>query len=625
MDLPRISTPFRTLVLASTLLASTALASPAWAQGAPSSTFTETLDVEVVNVEVYVTNRKGEPITGLSAGDFQILEDGKPVQVTNFYAVEGGQVAFEGLAPPSLETTDGGRTELAPLPEDQRLHAVLFIDSLNISPRQRNKVILDLVPFVEEQMQPGDRVMIVSNGPRLEVVQGFTEDRQLLVSKLQELAESSSQGAAVATTERDTILRDIARASLPVGGGAQSQNQDLSIVLSEAQSIFSTIELYAQRHQDQTFRTLETLRQFVDSLAGIPGRKSIVYISEGLSLRPGETLFQAWQGKFAILQDAAREARDNGLQLASGRVIDSLSSVGLTASQFNVTYAFRALGNRASANRVTFYGIRASDSFASISADVAGGDFGALDSPSGGQTYSAALESVDAANRGGGMWELADATGGFAITNASTFRVALDKLRKDFDAFYSLGYTSERPRDEKKHRLEVRVSNRSHQVRYRRTFRDKSHDQRMNDRTLAALVYEAADNPLSIAVDIATARVDDAGNQRVPILVKVPVERLTLIPLEHHYEGRISIHVGARDSEGRTSQIQSMQVPIQIPKDQLSELVRSGRVFGHHFMLEMIPDQHMVVIGVRDEIADVAATTLIEQPYQTAEAGQQGP
>ena len=135
MDAPLIPTPFRTLVLAGTLLASTTLAPPAGAQGSPSSTFTETLDVEVVNVEVYVTNRKGEPITGLTAGDFQILEDGKPVQVTNFYAVEGGQIAFEGLAPPTIESTTEPRAELAPLPEDQRLHAILFIDSLNISPR----------------------------------------------------------------------------------------------------------------------------------------------------------------------------------------------------------------------------------------------------------------------------------------------------------------------------------------------------------------------------------------------------------------------------------------------------------------------------------------------------------
>lgn len=582
----------------------------------PTSTFTEVLDVEVINVEVYVTNRKGEPITGLSANDFRLYEDGEAVEITNFYAVENGQVAHEGLSLPPLTPPTEGEQQLAPLPDDQKLHAVLFIDGVNISPRLRNKVILDLIPFVENEMQAGDRAMIVSHGAALEVVQGFTDDRTLLKTKLEELAARSSLGAALATVERNNILRDIASAQLPVAGQSQSFADDGSIALSEAQSIYSAIELYAQRHQDQTFKTLEVMRQFVDSLAGIPGRKAIVYISEGLSLRPGEALFQAWQAKFSILEELLSQALEQGNLIGSNRLLDSLGSVGLASSQFNLSYAFRELGNRASANRVTFYGLRAADRFSTVSADVGSVDLGALDSPSGGQTYTAALESVDAANRGGGMWELADATGGFAITNASSFGVALDKLRRDFDSFYSVGYVSSRSPDEKKHRLEVRTGDRSHQLRYRRTFRDKSRHQRMTDRTLAALVYEAADNPLGIAVELAAARLDEAGNQRLPILVKVPVENLTLIPLESHYEGRISIHVGARDSAGRTSPIQSMQVPIEIPKHALPQLVRGGRMFGHHVMLEMIPDQHVIAVGVRDEIADISSTALVGQPQR---------
>lgn len=602
---------FTVLALTAFLLVPTNLG----AEEGPASAFSETLDVEVVNVEVYVTDRRGEPITGLAAEAFELYEDGQRVEVSNFYAVEGGRLAHQGLeAPPVLESDSPSRT-LAPLPTDQRLHVVLFIDSQNIGPRQRNRVIRDLVPFVENEMQPGDRAMIVSHAAALQVVQGFTDDRDLLKAKLEELAAQSSLGAAAAQLERRMILDQITQAQLPVG--REGLNEELSIALSEAQSILSSIELYAQRHQDQTFKTLEVLRQFVDSLAGIPGRKSVVYISEGLSLRPGESLFHAWHGKFSILRDAVGSGGGGGL--ASPRLVDQLNSVGLASSQFNLSFAFRELGHHASANRVTFYGLRPSDRFSTLSADVSGGDLGAMDSANRGQTQTAALESMDAANRGGGMWELADATGGFAITNASTFAVALDKLRRDFDAFYSIGYVSNRPRDEKKHRIEIRTSNRSHVLRYRRSFRDKSRNQRMNDRTLAALAYDAADNPLGVTVQMAAAQLDAEGHQRLPILVEVPVERLTLLPQEGHYEGRVSIHVGARDRFGRTSPIRSMEIPIRIPENVLAELVRSGRRFGHHFLLEMIPDQHRLAIGVRDEIADVESTTLVDQPVQNTD------
>lgn len=604
------------------LIASLQLSAPLAASGGPASTFSETLDVEVVNLEVYVTNRRGEPVTRLSADDFQVYEDGKPVEVTNFYAVEDGSVAHEGLSLRRSDALDEEERGLSPLPDDQKLHAVLFIDGLDISPRLRNKVIADLLPFVEHGMRAGDRTMIVSHGASLEIIQGFTDDRGLLKSKLEELASRSSLGAALTTIERDGILREIADANLPIaatGSGRLEGNrqEDISQALSEAQSLYSAVELYAQRHQDQTFETLEVLRQFVDSLAGIPGRKAVVYISEGLSLRPGEALFHAWHAKFSILHQGLAEALEQGSLTGSNRLLDNLGSVGLASSQFNLAYAFRELGNRASANRVTFYGLRAADHFGTVSADVGGFDLGAMDSKSGGQTYSVALEGLDAANRGGGLWELADATGGFAITNASNLGVALDKLRIDFDAFYSIGYVSGRPADEKKHRLEVRTSSRSHQLRYRRIFRDKSRGQKMNDRTLAALTYDAASNPLGVEVQLAAATVDPEGHQHVPILVEVPVENLTLLPLEGHYEGRLSIHVGARDSSGRTSPIRSLEVPIRIPKEALGELVRSGKRFGHHFLLEMIPDQHRMAIGVRDEIADVESTALIDQPVRT--------
>jgi hypothetical protein len=59
---------------------------------APAETmFFESLDVNVVNVEVYVTDRRGEPVSGLGRDDFELYEDGHRVPITNFYAVAGGR------------------------------------------------------------------------------------------------------------------------------------------------------------------------------------------------------------------------------------------------------------------------------------------------------------------------------------------------------------------------------------------------------------------------------------------------------------------------------------------------------------------------------------------------------
>jgi len=54
------------------------------AQPAPE-TFGETIDVRVVNVDVWVTDRDGNPVTGLTADDFEVREDGRPVELSNFF------------------------------------------------------------------------------------------------------------------------------------------------------------------------------------------------------------------------------------------------------------------------------------------------------------------------------------------------------------------------------------------------------------------------------------------------------------------------------------------------------------------------------------------------------------
>ena len=77
---------------ASLWMALALLAGPALAQDS-EQTFFESIDVNVVNVEVYVTDRDGKRIHGLTRDDFQVFEDGKPVEISNFYAVSEGQVS----------------------------------------------------------------------------------------------------------------------------------------------------------------------------------------------------------------------------------------------------------------------------------------------------------------------------------------------------------------------------------------------------------------------------------------------------------------------------------------------------------------------------------------------------
>ncbi len=62
------------------------LAAAPWARAQDTErlSFSEVVDVQLVNVEVWVSDRQGRPVVGLGPEDFEVREDGKPVTVDFF-------------------------------------------------------------------------------------------------------------------------------------------------------------------------------------------------------------------------------------------------------------------------------------------------------------------------------------------------------------------------------------------------------------------------------------------------------------------------------------------------------------------------------------------------------------
>ena len=60
-----------------------------------STNFIDTVDVNVINVDVFVTDKDGHRVTGLTQDDFELLVDKRPVAISNFYAVDEATKANE--------------------------------------------------------------------------------------------------------------------------------------------------------------------------------------------------------------------------------------------------------------------------------------------------------------------------------------------------------------------------------------------------------------------------------------------------------------------------------------------------------------------------------------------------
>jgi len=163
----------------------------------------ERVAVDIVNVEVYVSDAEGNPVLGLTADDFEVTEDERPVEIVNFFSVADGrpQGAGSGDEPGETLPPEASRRSLprmatgeGAMPESQRLHLVVYVDNFNIHPLNRNRAFWRLRTFLSDTLEPGDRAMVASYDRSLQIRQPFTESAETLNRVLLELEEVSAMG-----------------------------------------------------------------------------------------------------------------------------------------------------------------------------------------------------------------------------------------------------------------------------------------------------------------------------------------------------------------------------------------------------------------------------------------------
>src|SRR4029079_5553944 len=108
------------------------------------------------------------------------------------------------------------------------------------------------------------------------------------------------------------------------------------------------------------------------------------------------------------------------------------------------------------------------------------------------------------------------------------------------------------------------------QLRHREGYRDKSTDSRMSDGTLAALSFPFEDNPLGVTLEFGQARPRDDGFYLMPVMVRIPIGKLVLVPREQTEDAKVRLFIAAMDSGGSTSDVQQTPVPISIPKAEIA-------------------------------------------------------
>jgi VWFA-related protein len=419
------------LIITTVVVAATATSTSPSAQQQP--VFRSRLNL--VSVDVIVRDKSGAVIRNLTASDFEVREDGKAQQITNFNFEE-----ITDKAVPAVQSADllaGVEQKLAedskraaspttatarpvenpsPMTSDmlagRRLITIVF-DVSSMQPEDVQRAVDSANKYVEEKMSPADLVAVATVGSTLSVVTDFTADRAKVASALSTIAYTD--GTATPTAAASTAATDETQATA---------TDDTTVAETAELDMFNN---------DVRLRALKTL---AEALSPIEQKKSILYFSAGMQ----------------------RSGQDNQVELRSA-----------------INAAVRA--------NVAIYAIDTRG----LQAVVPGGDArqasGRGQSLFSGRGVQQQFDQLASSQET--LTTLASDTGGRAFTDSNDFGEAFARVQRDMSAYYLLGYSSTNTtKDGRFRRIQVRVKHDGMRVEARAGYyaeRDFGHTSR-NDR-----------------------------------------------------------------------------------------------------------------------------------------------
>ncbi|HWZ42169.1 MAG TPA: VWA domain-containing protein [Candidatus Saccharimonadales bacterium] len=392
------------------------LQDPAAAAGPAGQTQPQTVvksSTRLVAVDVVATDSKGAPVTDLKDTDFIVLEDGRQQRPGSFSFQRPGTASVQASAqlPQNVVTN-------APRGNSTSLNIIL-LDRINGESRNRVYAQDRLVKYLESgnAIQP-TAVYVLEK--KLLLVHDFTSDTRVLKDALNNVRPSG--------------------VSRVVG-------------IDVAASPYATVgDFHTNEHSIQA--TLSALKLLAKTLAGYPGRKNLIWVSEAFPV--SLTIEGVPQGSSSNATLAAR----------AGAAIVSDSNSAAVVKEQNPPDLQEASQGQAQAGAGVNVPLGASGSYAEELARIADALMDA----------HVALYPIDAAGMGqanriaaqSNMRDMADRTGGRAFYNRNDIEVGIGSSIDDGSTYYSLSYYPDnKVWDGRFRRIEIKTSRPGVTLRYR--------------------------------------------------------------------------------------------------------------------------------------------------------------
>ena len=228
--------------------------------------FIDEVELTVVNIDVFVTDKSGRAITDLEADDFLVFQDGRQRQLSHFALyteevisriVRSAEDALIAVPPPTTETP-AAEPATTLRPAIKPVYIVLFIDNENLHPMDRNRVLGQIRGFLKEVMYPHVQVIVVTYQRSLKVEQPFTNNSKEITDALRAVrGMNATRGTQ--DTERKKILREFAALQQQGTKGTERDRMEFE----------DRIRSYADVIENELGFAINAVREITATLSGL--------------------------------------------------------------------------------------------------------------------------------------------------------------------------------------------------------------------------------------------------------------------------------------------------------------------------------------------------------------------
>jgi VWFA-related protein len=497
----------------------------------------------LVLVNIVATDSSGRPVHGLKQRDFTVLEDGKTQSLRAFE--EHRTNTNDASMPPSLNLGPNVHTNFVPVPKDSVTNILLF-DVINMSSQDLVSAKAELLKTVEN-LPPGQQFALFVLGSRLRMIQGFTWDKDAMIT-----------AAKGVNTNTNPVYSDARTFSTQMGEIRETA------IIKNARSYQALVTSLAEEQEiklgSRELFTFDGLYQLARAVVAIPGRKNLIWITSGFPFDPTNG-------------DMERFTRLTSQLAASQVAVYPIDARGVIVAQPDGA-------------------TRDSEIF----------------SPSGGGAISGWLsgQSEEIRSTYQTMLDIASQTGGRAFLNQNTFLPAINHIVEAGSNYYLTAYRpSNNHWDGHFRKIQVKTSRPGVRLLYRTGYyaiEDPSTLPQAQDRDRALQIAMQPGTPSSTTLIFKT-RVVPPPDGAKPVQLDFLVDVADLAVVEEHSTPRktnvdVMFVASAFDLQGHIAQSRSWSVKSGFSDSDLHAMLQRGLQIHQDFALG--PGNYQLRLGVLD-------------------------